>query len=76
MYIRSASDMGSMVRSKRKQLGLSQAQLAEFCGCGTRFISDLENGKPTVQIEKVFDVVAMLSLDVRVTDRLHGGDVL
>lgn len=60
----SACDFGSTVRARRKELGYSQQQLAAFCGCGTRFISDLENGKDTIQLGKALDVASMLGLNV------------
>jgi HTH-type transcriptional regulator/antitoxin HipB len=50
--IRSSSDFGALVRSKRKLLGWTQAELAARCGTGERFIVDLEGGKPTCHLEK------------------------
>ena len=44
----SAKDIGTIVRAERKKLGMTQAELALNVGTGIRFISDLENGKPTV----------------------------
>lgn len=52
MRIQSAKDLGSAIRSERKHAGLTQKQLAQACRCGVRFISDLENGKPTVEFER------------------------
>jgi y4mF family transcriptional regulator len=63
------NDIGSAVRIKRRSLGLSQQELALHCGCGTRFISDLERGKPAVQMDKVLHVLAVLGLDLNLTDR-------
>ena len=39
-------------------------QLAGVANTGTRFISDLENGKPTVQLEKAIRVLEALGLGV------------
>ncbi len=50
--IRSAEEFGALIREYRKKLGWTQAQLAERCGTGERFIVDLENGKPSCQLEK------------------------
>lgn len=50
--IRSAAEFGALVREHRKKLGWTQTQLAERCGTGERFIVDLENGKPSCQLEK------------------------
>ena len=50
--VRSATEFGALVREHRKKLGWTQTQLAERCGTGERFIVDLENGKPSCQLEK------------------------
>ncbi|WP_080799168.1 helix-turn-helix transcriptional regulator [Arabiibacter massiliensis] len=65
----SACDFGATVRARRKELGYSQQQLAAFCGCGARFISDLENGKDTIQLGKAMDVASMLGLNMHVEER-------
>lgn len=52
MMIRSAAEFGALVREHRKKQGWTQTQLAERCGTGERFIVDLENGKPSCQLEK------------------------
>lgn len=69
MRVFDAAEFGSAIRMRRRHLGYSQRQLAEYCGCGIRFISDLENGKPTIQLGKALDVVAMLGMDVTVVPR-------
>jgi hypothetical protein len=43
-------------------MGLTQADLALTSGTGMRFISDLENGKPTCQIGKTLTVLKTLGL--------------
>lgn len=51
------ADIGRIVRAARKKAGLRQAQAAALCGVGTRFLSDLENGKPTLHLGKVLQVM-------------------
>lgn len=41
------------VKEKRKKLNLTQEQLAERSGVGLRFIRELEQGKKTLQMDKV-----------------------
>ena len=67
--VHSVQDIGLFVRARRKELGLTQRDLAEYCGCGVRFISDLEGGKPTVEMGKAIVVINTLSLDVRIVGR-------
>ncbi len=52
-------EIGEYIRSKRKMFNLSQVELAERAGVGIRFIRELENGKPTVQMNKVNQVLAL-----------------
>ncbi|QXP85033.1 helix-turn-helix domain-containing protein [Methylococcus sp. Mc7] len=49
--IRSTQQRGQVLRTARKQLGLTQSQLALAAGCGLRFIVDLEAGKPTLRLD-------------------------
>ncbi len=67
MQINSAADFGQIVRKVRKKLNLTQSDLAGACGTGTRFIVDLEHGKPTCEFEKVLRVAQMLGLKIEIT---------
>lgn len=49
--IRTSKDLGRLVRQARRSMGMTQATLAGLCGCGTRFVSDLEGGKPSVEFD-------------------------
>lgn len=55
-------ELGRIVKKERKAMGLTQADLALTSGTGMRFISDLENGKPTCQIGKTLTVLKTLGL--------------
>lgn len=55
-------ELGRTVKKARKAMGLTQADLALTSGTGMRFISDLENGKPTCQIGKTLTVLKTLGL--------------
>jgi y4mF family transcriptional regulator len=67
--IQSAKDLGAFVRLRRKTLGLTQVELSNYCGCSAKFLTDLENGKPTVRLDKVLSVIMMLSCDLYVHGR-------
>ncbi|WP_314972612.1 helix-turn-helix transcriptional regulator [Comamonas testosteroni] len=58
--IQTTEQLGAALRIARKQLGLTQPQLALAAGVGTRFIVDLEAGKPTVRLENVLRVIDAL----------------
>jgi y4mF family transcriptional regulator len=56
--------IGTFVKEKRKQLKLTQPELAEKSGVGLRFLRELENGKDTVRMDKVNQVLALFGLKV------------
>ena len=58
------AEIGRFVREARNRAGLKQAQAAALCGVGTRFLSDLENGKPTLHLGKVLQVLKGFGLRV------------
>lgn len=62
--IRSSAELGIAVRQHRKQLALKQLDLAGLGNTGNRFIVELERGKPTLQLQKVLDVLDLLGLEV------------
>jgi HTH-type transcriptional regulator/antitoxin HipB len=62
--IRHSEDLGKLVRQLRAEQGLLQIDLAGLAGTGNRFIVDLERGKPTLQLQKVLDVLDLLGLEV------------
>jgi HTH-type transcriptional regulator/antitoxin HipB len=64
MVIRSAQDMGRLVREAREQRKLSQQAFADLVGVGRRFISELENGKTTLEFDKVLQVASASGIDV------------
>ena len=47
------------VRTRRKSLGLTQVDLAERAGVGLRFIRELEQGKQSLRLDKVNQVLAL-----------------
>ncbi|MGE4504628.1 MAG: helix-turn-helix transcriptional regulator [Desulfovibrionaceae bacterium] len=65
----STSDIGAAIRTRRKDLGLSQEALAEKAGVGPRFVLELEKGKDTAEIGKILLVLDALNLELRVTPR-------
>ena len=58
----SAAEIGTLVQSERKRQGITQLQLAGMADTGIRLISDIENGKETVQVQKLLKVLHTLGL--------------
>lgn len=69
MRVLDTNDVGNIIRAKRKELGYTQRELAQMSGSGTRFISDIENGKSTMQVGRVIDLLHVLGFDVSITSR-------
>ncbi len=69
MQIKNSVDLGKLIRNKRKAMGITQADAAGLCNVGVRFLSDLENGKPTLHLQKVIQVVQAFGLELDIKDR-------
>lgn len=72
MKITSTMEFGRTIRNKRKKLGYTQAQLSEYTGFSTSFISDLENGKETAELGKALFLLQLLGLDLAISNRGEG----
>jgi len=66
--ISDTTDLGKAIRNARKQLNLTQPQLALATGVGVRFLVDLEAGKPTVQLALVLRVIEALGGQVQLAN--------
>ena len=67
--VTNAQEIGQLVRQRRKQAGLTLKDAAGMAGVGVRFLSELERGKPTLQIGRVIDVLHLFGLELHVHPR-------
>lgn len=67
--IKSTADIGAAIRHKRKKDGLKLADVAGLCNVGYRFLSDIENGKPTARLGMVLQVINTLGLEIELKER-------
>ena len=67
--VRDPAEIGEIVRQLRKAAKLTQVKAAEQCKVGTRFLSDFENGKVTLQLGKALQVLSDFGLLVMVKKR-------
>lgn len=65
--IHSPQTLGETLRAARKEIALTQSQLALAAGVGVRFIVDLEAGKPTLRLETVLRVIAALGGELEIS---------
>ncbi len=63
--VHTAADIGAALRALRKDQRLTQADAAGLSDVGIRFLSELENGKPTVRLETLLKVLAAYGLELR-----------
>ncbi|WP_258582717.1 helix-turn-helix transcriptional regulator [Mesorhizobium sp. AR02] len=67
--IASPADLGRLVRKVREGRGLSQQEFADLAGVGRRFLSELENGKPTLELGKVLKVANAAGISLFARER-------
>ena len=67
--ISSAEELGRVIRLKRKEIGVRQEIAAGMAGVGTKFLSQLENGKETAELGKALQVLRKMGLDVYIFPR-------
>jgi y4mF family transcriptional regulator len=56
--------ISEFVKSRRKAVKLTQPELAEKAGVGLRFLRDLEQGKESLRLDKVNQVLKMFGHEV------------
>jgi y4mF family transcriptional regulator len=62
------SNFSIFLKERRKAVGLTQEELASKAGVGLRFIRDLEQGKKTLRLDKVNQVLSLFGKEVGVVD--------
>ena len=67
--VKDAADLGLVIRLQRKQLGLTQQELADACGCSIMYLSNLERGKETAELGIALRIVNLLGLDMTLSER-------
>ena len=69
MKINNAAVFGKAIKERRKKLGYTQKYISEFTGLSISFISDLENGKSTIEIGKAFELAKLLGFNINLDER-------
>ncbi|GAB7027540.1 helix-turn-helix domain-containing protein [Geotalea toluenoxydans] len=72
MKISNAGDIGRIIKQKRKEDDLTLEQAAAVCGVSYVFLSSLENGKETVRLNKVLQVLHCLGIELTADTRSWG----
>ncbi len=69
MKITHPNDLGRIIKQKRKADGLTLEEAAAVCGVSYAFLSALENGKETVRLNKVLQVIKCLGIELEAKPR-------
>ena len=69
MKVTDSKSFGNAVRARRKDMGYTQKYISEFTGISVSFLSDLENGKKTIELDKALKIANLLGLDVELNAR-------
>jgi y4mF family transcriptional regulator len=64
-------EIQSFIKKQRKLHGMTQADLARRAGVGLRFIRELEQGKPTLKMDKVNQVLQLFGKTLGPVDWQH-----
>jgi y4mF family transcriptional regulator len=67
--LRTVADLANVIRARRAELGLDQAELAARARVSRLWISEVENGKSGAGIARIMRTLAALDLNLLVTDR-------
>lgn len=62
--LRSPGDIGLAIQQARLAQGLSQTALADRLGISQRSVSEIETGKPTIYMRKVFDLLRATGVEL------------
>ncbi len=57
---KNVSNIAFDIKSLRKKIGLTQIEFAKRAGVGLRFLRELEQGKKTVRLDKLMQVLDFL----------------
>lgn len=67
--VKDMKSLGDAIRRRRRELGYTQAFLADYAGVSTSFLSELENGKETIQAGKMMEIIGLLGMDICIRKR-------
>lgn len=68
------TQLAKYVKEMRKQFGLTQVDLSQKSGVGLRFVRELEQGKTTLRLDKVNQVLAMFGAEMT-PKRIENGEL-
>jgi HTH-type transcriptional regulator / antitoxin HipB len=67
MFVRTPSDLGALIRERRRKLGLDQVTLARKAGTSRKWLIEVENGKPRAEIGLILRTLKALGIELVAT---------
>ncbi|SAH91951.1 transcriptional regulator [Bordetella ansorpii] len=67
--VRDVGDIGRIIQATRKSQQMTQRDIAGLAGLGNRFVVELEQGKPSIQAQKMLEVLGLLGLEVVIREK-------
>ncbi|MDP2759896.1 MAG: transcriptional regulator [Sideroxyarcus sp.] len=64
IVVKTTGDVGGIIKAYRKAQNVTQIDMAEMIASGNRFVIEAEGGKPTIQTQKLMDLLAALGLEM------------
>lgn len=69
MYITTESELGVIIRARRRKQGLTIAELSMMVPCSPRLLGELERGKRGVSVGIILQLLSLLGLTVDIRGR-------
>ena len=58
------TNLAKFIKAKRKEFGLTQVDLSQKSGVGLRFVQEMEQGKETLRLDKVNQVLVLFGAEM------------
>jgi len=66
-----SDNVAKYLKEKRQQFGLTQVDLSEKSGVGLRFVRELEQGKTTLRMDKVNQVLELFGAELQAVAKVR-----
>ena len=58
------TNLAKFIKAKRKEFGLTQVDLSQKSGVGLRFVREMEQGKETLRLDKINQVLVLFGAEM------------
>jgi transcriptional regulator with XRE-family HTH domain len=72
VVIMTAIEIGERIQRRRKQLRITQSDVARLASCSKPSVMAAESGKPTLRLEILLSILQVLGLSIHIGDARTG----